>query len=230
MITRWSAPRVRLRSSAPEQVLKLFRSLIGLLLGYIVIVVCVIAGFKSLSGIVQPKAPSGIQAASVISPATGGHAQTRMPAELAFQRLQSLAGEWEGKDEHGTARTVFQPSVSRTLVMEKLAPSDMSPLMTLYSLDGNGITLVHFCPTNNQPRMKAVPGVGSLTELAFSYIDAGSVPTLDTSFQERLVLLFEDDDHVSETWTWRKNGKDYDKVFHFYRKIRISATSLMSQK
>lgn len=156
---------------------------------------------------------------------TTGHAQTRAPVDVAFQKLQSLAGEWEGKDEHGTARTVFQPSISRTVVMETLTPPDMSPMMTLYSLDGNAIALVHYCPTNNQPRMKAIPGAGALKELVFSFIDAGNLPTPETGHEHKLVIRFEDDDHITETWTWHQNGKDFDQVFHFSRKSRQSGST-----
>lgn len=154
-----------------------------------------------------------------------GQVQTRTPADLAFQKLQSLAGEWEGKDEHGVARTMFQPSISRTVVMETLTPSDMSPMMTLYSLDGNAIALVHYCPTNNQPRMKAVPGEGELRELVFSFIDAGNLPTPETGHEHKLVIRFEDDSHITETWTWHQNGKDFDQVFHFSRKTKQSGTT-----
>ena len=143
------------------------------------------------------------------------------PAELAFQRLESLAGEWEGKDGHGTAsRTVFQSSISRTVVMEMLTPSGMPPMMTLYSLDGNGVALVHYCPTNNQPRMKAIPGAGALTELVFSFIEAGNLPTAETGHEHKLVLHFEDEDHITETWTWHESGQDHDHIFHFTRKTR----------
>ena len=148
-----------------------------------------------------------------------GHAQTRTPADLAFQRLQSLAGEWEGKDEHGmAAQTVFQSGISRTVVMETLKPSGMPSMMTLYSLDGNAIALVHYCPTNNQPRMKAVPGAGALTELVFSFVDAGNLATPEMGHEHRLVIHFENADHITETWTWRENGKDRDQIFHFSRK------------
>lgn len=157
---------------------------------------------------------------------TTGQAQTRRPADLAFQRLQSLAGEWEGKDEHGmAARTVFQSSISRTVVMETLKPSGMPPMMTLYSLDGNGIALVHYCPTNNQPRMKAVPGASALTDLVFSFVDAGNLPTPEIGHEHRLVIHFENADHITETWTWRENGKDQDQIFHFSRKTGHSANS-----
>lgn len=159
--------------------------------------------------------------------AAAGYAQTRTAAELAFQRLQSLAGEWEGKDEHGmAARTVFQSSVSRTVVMETLScSSGMPSMMTLYSLDGNGIALVHYCPTNNQPRMKAIPGGGALAELVFSFTGAGNLATPETGHEHKLVMRFEDNDHISETWTWHENGKDHDQVFHFSRKTRHSGSS-----
>jgi len=29
---------------------------------------------------------------------------------------------------------------------------------------------------------------------------------------------FEDDNHITETWTWREGGKDTPMVFHFSRK------------
>ena len=46
--------------------LKILRSLASILLGYIVIVVCTIAGFKPLGGIVHLQAPLRIQAAGAL--------------------------------------------------------------------------------------------------------------------------------------------------------------------
>jgi hypothetical protein len=34
-------------------------------------------------------------------------------------------------------------------------------------------------------------------------------------YQHHLVLGFEDDNHITETWTWREEGKDTLMVFHF---------------
>ncbi len=53
----------------------------------------------------------------------------------AFKRLQSLAGEWEGKDGHGMpAKTTFKVLASGTAVMETLSPSGMEDMVTLYSI------------------------------------------------------------------------------------------------
>ena len=141
------------------------------------------------------------------------------PAETAFKKLQSLAGQWEGKDAHGmAAKTSFEVLASGSAVMEKLEPSGMEEMVTLYSMDRDGIALVHYCPTNNQPRMRVVPSSEDIKELSFDYQGAGNLKSPETGHQHHLVLKFEDADHITETWTWREGGKETPMAFHFSRK------------
>jgi hypothetical protein len=140
-------------------------------------------------------------------------------SEVAFKKLQSLAGDWEGKDEHGMlVKTSFQVLASRTAVMETLSPSGMEEMITLYSMDDDGIALVHYCPTNNQPRMRVVPQSDDVKELSFDFQGAGNLKSPSTGHQHHLVLHFDDDNHITETWTWRQDGKDMPMVFQFSRK------------
>ena len=141
------------------------------------------------------------------------------PSESAFKKLQSLAGQWEGKDAHGmAAKTSFEVLASGTAVLEKLDASGMEEMITLYSIDRDGIALVHYCPTNNQPRMRVVPSSGDVKELSFDYQGAGNLKSPETGHQHHLVLRFEDENHITETWTWREGDKDTPMVFHFARK------------
>lgn len=140
-------------------------------------------------------------------------------SESAFKKLQLLAGHWEGKDAHGmAAKTSFEVVASGTAVIERLDVSGMEEMVTLYSLDRDGIALVHYCPTNNQPRMRVVPSSDNAKELSFDYQGAGNLPSPSTGHQHHLVLHFDDADHITETWTWRENDKDTPMVFHFTRK------------
>jgi hypothetical protein len=140
-------------------------------------------------------------------------------AEAVFKKLQSLAGEWEGKDAHGmAAKTSFQVMASKTAVIETLAPSGMEEMITVYSVDDDGIALVHYCPTNNQPRMRVVPQSDDVKELSFDYQGAGNLKSPSAGHQHHLVLQFVDGDHITESWTWRENGKDTPMVFQFSRK------------
>jgi hypothetical protein len=94
----------------------------------------------------------------------------------------------------------------------------MEEMVTLYSVDRDGIALVHYCPANNQPRMLVVPSSGDVKELSFDYQGAGNLASPSTGHQHHLVLRFEDDNHITETWTWREGDKDTPMVFHFSRK------------
>ncbi|HKW64152.1 MAG TPA: hypothetical protein VJN89_16490 [Candidatus Acidoferrum sp.] len=141
------------------------------------------------------------------------------PAESAFKKLRSLAGQWEGKDAQGrAAKTSFEVLASSTAVIEKLEASGMEEMVTLYSMDRDGIALVHYCPTNNQPRMRVVPPSDDVKELSFDYQGAGNLKSPEAGHQHHLVLRFEDENHITETWTWREGGKDTPMVFHFTRK------------
>ncbi|HEX8764916.1 MAG TPA: hypothetical protein VF740_07125, partial [Candidatus Acidoferrum sp.] len=111
------------------------------------------------------------------------------PAESAFKKLQSLAGEWEGKDAHGmAAKTSFAVLASGTAVMEKLAAPGMEEMVTLYSMDRDGIALVHYCPTNNQPRMRVVPSSDEVKELSFDYQGAGNLKAPETGHQHAIAI------------------------------------------
>jgi len=137
----------------------------------------------------------------------------------AFKKLQSLAGDWEGKDDQGMAvKTNFKVAAADTAIIETISPHGMEEMVTLYSADGDGIALVHYCPTNNQPRMRAVPAGDDVKELVFAFQSATNLATPATGHQHQLTLRFEDADHITEIWTWRQNGKDTPMVFHLARK------------
>jgi hypothetical protein len=149
----------------------------------------------------------------------------------AFQKLQSLAGEWQGTDNRGMpVRTEFQSSVSRTVIMEVLTPADMPPMTTLYTLDDDAIALVHFCPTNNQPRMRAIPSADPVKELSFDFVSAGNLPNMAEGHEHKLVIHFDDDGKFTESWTWRENGKDVIQLFHFERKRGQNSAPAKNQK
>jgi hypothetical protein len=112
----------------------------------------------------------------------------------------------------------FKPIVSNTAMMETLSPTGMEEMVTMYSLDGDGIALVHFCPTNNQPRMRATPAADEVKQLAFDFQGASNLPSPNTGHQHHLTIKFEDDNHITETWIWRQGGMDMPMVFHLTRK------------
>lgn len=141
------------------------------------------------------------------------------PSEAAFQKMKSLAGEWHGKGADGMdVKTKFEIVVNGTTVLETLSMSGMEEMLSVYSVDDDGVALVHYCPTNNQPRMRALPAAGNIQELDFIFRDAGNMPVATAGHQQRIVIHFDDADHITESLTWRSNGKDSVEVIHLTRK------------
>jgi len=162
-----------------------------------------------------------VVALALVTLMLGGYSLAGSYSAAAFKKLQSLAGEWEGTDDkHQPVKTSFKPIVSNTAMMETLSPSGMEEMVTVYSIDRDGISLVHFCPTNNQPRMRAVPNTEDVKELAFDFQGASNLPSPETGHQHHLLIRFEDENHITETWTWRHEGMDMPMVFHLTRKSK----------
>jgi hypothetical protein len=153
-----------------------------------------------------------------MSQASTGASANTASANDAFRKLRSLEGDWEGKDEQGKqVKSSFVSIASQTAVMETLTLPEMHDMVTLYSMDGNSIVLMHYCPTNNQPRMRSLPTAPPIKELVFSFQGAGNLPDIAVGHEHKLVIRFEDSDHVTERWTWRSVGRDTDMIFHLVR-------------
>ena len=145
-------------------------------------------------------------------------AQTPNYATNTFHQLQTLAGDWEGKDDAGNpVKTKFQLVAGNTAIMETLTMSGMEEMLTLYTADGDGIALVHYCPTNNQPRMRAIPKSAAPKELVFLFQGATNLTDPAIGHEQKLVLQFTDTNQIVEHWTWRKDGKDSEMTYNFAR-------------
>ena len=153
----------------------------------------------------------------LILSATVLHAASK-PADSAFKKMLSLAGEWDGKDAEGMpVHSSFKPVISGTALMETISPHGMEEMLTLYSVDGDAIQLSHYCPTNNQPRMRAVVTRADPQVLDFQFTGAGNLQDISVGHQHRLVIQFEDADHIVESWTWRQKNHDSPMIFHLQR-------------
>jgi len=80
----------------------------------------------------------------------GSFASVRSAA--AFQKVKSLAGTWEGKDAAGmAAKSKFEVVVNGTTVLETLSMSGTEDMLSVYSVDGDSVVLVHYCPPTTSP-------------------------------------------------------------------------------
>lgn len=140
----------------------------------------------------------------------------------AFEKLKTLTGEWSAKTEDGQdVKTTYKLVSNGSALMETMdmGKKGEGTMVTVYHLDGSNLMLTHYCSANNQPRMKAEPGAGEIKSLIFSYLDATNLAAPDSGHMHRLVVSFQDKNHMTQDWTWREYGKDaFTEVFKFERK------------
>ncbi len=138
-------------------------------------------------------------------------------ATATFGKLQSLEGQWEGKDQKGKpVRSYFSPIASNTAVMETLTTSG-DETVSVYSRAANSIILVHYSVQNNQPLLRAQPSPGPRQKMVFTFEEAENLPHPGAGHEYRLMIEFKDSEHIIEHWTWREDGKDTESVFHLER-------------
>lgn len=129
--------------------------------------------------------------------------------EAHLEKMKSLIGEWQGKDEKGNPISLSYKLVSdgKTL-MEALGMGEhKESMVTIYHLDGDRLMLTHYCSAGNQPRMRAKQTKVE-TMLAFSFIDATNLASPQDQHMRSVVFAFQDNDHFTQEWTMRSKGKD----------------------
>jgi hypothetical protein len=110
---------------------------------------------------------------------------------IAFDRLRSLAGEWQGEAGEGTQKFPmtlrYEIASGGKSVIERLFPGTDHEMVTVYFLASGRLRATHYCSMGNQPSYRFVPDPTGET-LAFAF-DGGTGfdPARDTHVHEGLI-------------------------------------------
>ena len=171
---------------------------------------------KTFSRWSRMTALSAMAVFSLLLPSAAAQAQSN--AQKTLDRFKSMVGTWQGKSPSGgTSEVTYRLAAGGTAVMADMHMAD-EDMVSMYYVDGDQMLMTHFCPSNNQPRMKAVisPDLNTVT---FDFLDATNLPGPQTGHMHRAVFLFSaDPGHYSEEWTWKQEGKDHKMYFEMERK------------
>jgi len=138
------------------------------------------------------------------------------PAAAAFEKLKTLAGNWETKSPEGDMVTVSYRVVSGgSTVMEEMSHGSM---ISMYHLDGDRLMMTHYCEAKNQPRMHTAPIKSDSNSLKFSFVDITNLAKPSDPHMRGLELTFKDADHFTAAWSYSEGGKEVPAVFNYERK------------
>jgi hypothetical protein len=142
-------------------------------------------------------------------------------AAAAFDRLQTLVGEWEGQaSEHGheiPATTSYRPVSADSVLMNVLAAGTPHEMITMFHMDGSDLIAIHYCAAHNQPRFRFVANPEPKV-VAFEFKDATKLASPSTPHMVAVKFTFVDPNHHIEDWTSVANGQTSTRRFDFRRK------------
>ena len=135
-----------------------------------------------------------------------------------FNKIKSLVGEWQGQSQDGKSAKVSYTLVSdNSALMERLAISGESEMVTMYHPDGDHLMMTHYCSAHNQPRMRSEKASAEIKSIVFDLVDVTNLSAPDAGHMKRLVLTFTDSNHFTQEWTWTEKGRDGTVVIRFER-------------
>ena len=158
-------------------------------------------------------------------------AATQSDAQKSFDTLKTLAGNWEGpvtvdppipemqsdKPVHITLRVTSRGNALVHEMQEAGTPLDPTkydhPITMLY-LDGDHLTLIHYCDAGNRPRMTARTSAdGKKVEFDFADLSGGN----EQGHMYHAVFTTIDANHHIEDWTYMMPG---DKPLHAHMDLQ----------
>lgn len=134
-----------------------------------------------------------------------------------FDKIKSLAGNWEGKASDGRPVHInYQVVSSGSAVMESIREGAEGQMITVYHLDGDRLMMTHYCSAGNQPRMRA-DSSSSPSAIKFTFVDVTNLSAPDAGHMQAHAIIWKDADHITHHWTWREKGQERTETFELER-------------
>ncbi len=161
-------------------------------------------------------------------------AQTSAPkseAQSSFELMKTFAGDWEGpvtvnppqpemsdgKPLHITMRVTSRGHAIVHEMQEAgtvLDPAKYDHPVTMFYLDGDRLTLLHYCDAGNRPRMVARKSPDGKT-VEFDFVDLSGSNQFGHMYHAVFTAI--DANHHTEDWTYLTPG---DKPIHAHFDLR----------
>jgi hypothetical protein len=118
--------------------------------------------------------------------------------QVLFEAVAGLEGRWQMEGPEGPAYIEFALTAGGSAVRETMFPGTPFEMVNMYTLDGNALSMTHYCAAGNQPHMRADALEGD--RLAFRTTGVSDLKSPDEHYMGSMTLVFVDADHVEQHW------------------------------
>ena len=154
---------------------------------------------------------------ALVAMASAALAGDKRKSEQAFDRLTSLKGEWKGETGGVNTMLIYRLTANGSALMEQCRPEKGSEMITMFTVDGDHLIATHYCSAKNQPQMATSTIVDVQKPLEFSLIRITGLKSPDDFHNTGLTVIQEDNDHLTQDWSYQFKGKAGKNIFHFTR-------------
>jgi hypothetical protein len=144
-------------------------------------------------------------------------AADKTKSEEAFDRLASLKGQWKGEQDGVKISLIYALTANGSALMEEFRPESGPVMITLFTVDGDHLIATHYCSAKNQPQMVTSAITDVQKPLAFSLARVTGLKSPDDWHNTGLTVIQEDNDHLTQEWTYQSKGKTGKSVFRYTR-------------
>src|SRR5438876_5037263 len=138
-------------------------------------------------------------------------------SEQAFERLALLQGEWQGVADGVNTTLIYTLTANGSTLMEQCRPEKGHEMITMFTVDSDHLIATHYCSARNQPQMATAAISDAQKPLAFSLVRVTGLKSPDDFHNTGLTVIQEDNDHLTQEWSYQHKGKTGKNVFHFTR-------------
>jgi hypothetical protein len=149
-----------------------------------------------------------------------GSALAQFGPQQGFDKMNSLAGNWEGKSDKGKVQVSYRSTAGGSAILGEIVAGmkgENEDMISMIHLDGDRLLLTHYCAAGNQPRMRGTlsPDGKSIT---FDFVDGTNISTSQPGHMQRVIFTFIDENHHTEEWHFAAPGKEMVQKFDLQRK------------
>jgi hypothetical protein len=141
-------------------------------------------------------------------------------ASAAFDKLKTLAGQWEATSEKGKVTSSLELISNGTVLLEKINVPGDGEMATAYYLEGGHLVLTHYCSAGNQPHMRAETFDQASNVIRFDFAGATNLANAGDAHMHTAQIKFLGPDAYNAEWTLYKDGKTAFTVPMQFHRVR----------